>query len=103
MRPPGCCGARADCRRSRQRGAGAVLLLLVALLIAAVLVGVLLRGGSPGPGAVRDPEAAGTPGAAAPAPAPRDPRERARALEDTVRQQAADAERRIDEKLDAAR
>ena len=99
MRPPGCCGARADCRRSRQRGAGAVLLLLVALLIAAVLVGVLLRGGSPGPGAVRDPEAAGNPGTAATA----DPRERARALEDTVRQQAADAERRIDEKLDAAR
>jgi hypothetical protein len=80
-----------------------VLLLLVALLIAAVLVGVLLRGGSPGPAAARDPEAAGTPGAAPPAPAPRDPRERARALEDTVRQQAADVERRIDEKLDAAR
>jgi hypothetical protein len=50
---------------------------------------------------VRDPEAAGNPGTAAPARA--DPRERARALEDTVRQQAADAERRIDEKLDAAR
>jgi cytochrome c-type biogenesis protein CcmH/NrfG len=101
MRPPGCHGARADCRRSRQLGAGAVLLLLVVLLIAAVLVGVLLRGGSPGPGAARDPEAAGNPGAATSAPA--DPRERARALEDTVRQQAADVERRIDEKLDAAR
>ena len=82
---------------------GAVLLLLVALLIAAVLVGVLLRGGPPAPGAARDPEAAGSPGADAPAPAPRDPRERARALENAVRQQAADVDRRIDEKLDAAR
>ena len=79
-----------------------MLLLLVVLLVAAVLVGVLLRGGSPGPGAARDPEAAGNPGAATQA-APADPRERARALEDTVRQQAADVDRRIEEKLDAAR
>ena len=98
---------------ARQRGWAAVITLLLAVLIVALLAGTLLRQqaapaapasrAAPEPGGVRakDPAigAAGgeTEGAV---PAPGTAVERARALENSVRQQAADLEKRID---DAAR
>jgi len=105
MREPGTVPAR-------QRGWAGVLTLLLAVLFVALAAGVLLRQyGAPAAAARRaepDPRAAGAtgPGSAAraevesPVPAPGNAVERARALEESVRQQASDLDKRID---DAAR
>jgi len=94
---------------ARQRGWGLVVLLL-AVVIVALLAGTMLRqyglaGGSSArvePGArgegARDPGlgmAPLDPGAAV--PAPRTAIERARGLEDSVRQQAGDLNKRVDD------
>ncbi len=80
--------------RGRQRGWAAVITLLFALLIVAVMAGILLKQQGPAPASA---SGAGAPGAAnADAEGTSNPMERARALEKTVQQQAADLDKRID-------
>jgi hypothetical protein len=85
--------------RGRQRGWAAVFTLLFALLIVAVMAGILLKQQGPPPAsASRAGPGAGAPGAAnVDAEGTSNPMERARALEKTVQQQAADHDKRIDE------
>ena len=95
---------------ARQRGWAAVITLLLAVLIVALLAGTLLvQRGAPGASPARaapDPGDAGATGPATGAarietngavPAPANAIERARALEESVKQQAADRDRRIDD------
>jgi hypothetical protein len=93
-------------RPARQRGWAGVLAMLIVVGIVALLAGVLLRqnglAGAPAPRAPALSPAAGTVGGVAPpdaevvVPAPMDALGRARGLEDSVRQQAADIDQRID-------
>ena len=75
--------------RARQRGWAAVITLLVALLIVAVLAGTILKQQGP-------PAATGAARVDAEVDASR-PMERARALEQSVKEQAADRDKRIDD------
>jgi hypothetical protein len=87
----------------RERGWVGVLALLVVLALVALLAGAVLREyGLAGTGAhaARDAAPSEAAGGAAPAatptPAPREAMERARALQEAVKQQAAEYEKRID-------
>jgi hypothetical protein len=94
---------------ARQRGWAGVLTLLLAVLIVAIAAGALLRQyGAPAATAARaapDSRDADAPGRGSAAraevesvvPAPGIAVDRARALEDSVRQQAADLDKRIDD------
>jgi hypothetical protein len=95
---------------ARQRGWAAVITLLLAVLIVALLAATLLKQyGAPGAFPARaapDPGDAGAKGPASGAapvgtdgavPAPTNAIERARALEESVKQMAADHEKRIDD------
>jgi len=94
--------------RARQRGWAGVLTLLLAVLFVALAAGILLRHGAPAApaaGAAPDPRAAGAKGPGGVAridaegvvPAPGNAVERARALEESVRQQATEREKRIED------
>lgn len=88
---------------SRQRGFVALIVLLIVVVIIGFAVSAMLRESS----VSRTDRSAATPPAAAPgatgspAPAPA-PIERARAVEQTLRQQAVENERRIDQQVDGA-
>jgi len=96
---------RCDTRR-RQRGWVGLLAILIVIAIVALLAGSVIRqyglGEAPKRASPMSPasEAVGGLAPAAPDSAsvpPRDALERARALEGTLKQQAADYEKRIDE------
>jgi len=89
---------QAGSARGRQRGWAAVITLL-AVLIVAVMAGILLKQQVPSrASASRAGLGAGAPGAAnADAEGTSNPMERARSLEKTVQQQAADLDKRIDD------
>jgi hypothetical protein len=93
----------------RQGGWAGVITLLLAVLIVALLSGTLLKHyGAPAARSDRAAPAPGEAGVRAPGaapvdnelalPAPTNAVERARAVEETVRQQAADRDKRIDDR-----